>query len=122
MNKIRTASLLAILFLSFCSCGNKPYPNAMNRADSIVSEYPDSAFIILQEIGKDIYTYPQGTRMYYYLLYTKAKDKAYIPHTTDKLMQIVVQYYERKKTVSICRKPITTPAVSIVIWEMLRKH
>lgn len=97
MNKIRTASLLAILFLSFCSCGNKPYPNAMNRADSIVSEYPDSAFIILQEIGKDIYTYPQDTRMYYYLLYTKAKDKAYIPHTTDKLMQIVVQYYERKK-------------------------
>ncbi len=97
MNRIVTTFFPAILLFCLCSCGDKPYPRLMQRADSIVAEYPDSAFTLLKQIGKGIYTEPKSTRMYYYLLYTKAKDKAYIPHTTDKLMQIALHYYEKKK-------------------------
>ena len=36
----------------------------------------------------------QGTQMYHSLLTVKARDKAYIPHTSDSLMLSVLNYYE----------------------------
>ena len=40
---------------------------------------------------------PQATQMYYQLLTIKAKDKAYITHTSDSLIKNVVKYYEERK-------------------------
>lgn len=40
---------------------------------------------------------PKATQMYYQLLSIKAKDKAYITHTSDSLIKAVVEYYEDKK-------------------------
>lgn len=90
--------LFTIIFL-FClySCNNKPYPRSMQIADSIVIQDPDSAVLLLEKLEKDIIKEPEDTRMYYYLLYTKAKDKAYIPHTSDSLMQRVLHYYQSNK-------------------------
>ncbi|WP_321331293.1 tetratricopeptide repeat protein [uncultured Bacteroides sp.] len=90
--------LLTVSFLfSFYSCGHKPYPRAMQIADSIVVQYPDSAVSLLKQLKKNIIREPKSTQMYYYLLYTKAKDKAYIPHTSDSLMLTVLHYYQSKK-------------------------
>ncbi|GAK36303.1 TPR repeat protein [Bacteroides graminisolvens DSM 19988 = JCM 15093] len=90
--------LFTLIFL-FClySCNNKPYPRPMQIADSIVIQDPDSAVLLLEKLEKDIIKEPENTRMYYYLLYTKAKDKAYIPHTSDSLMQRVLHYYQSNK-------------------------
>lgn len=34
--------------------------------------------------------------MYYYLLLTEARDRCYVPHTSDSLMLSVTDYYERE--------------------------
>lgn len=87
----------AVFLFSLYSCGNKPYPRTLQIADSIVVQEPDSAVSLLKQLKEDIMREPKSTRMYYELLYTKAKDKAYIPHTSDSLMIIVLHYYQSKK-------------------------
>jgi len=42
-------------------------------------------------------TESRHTQMYYQLLCIKAKDKAYIPHTSDSNILQIVEYYEQKK-------------------------
>lgn len=92
-------TLLKVVFLlsCICSCQNKPYPKNMEVADSIVNIEPDSAIVLLDELQDSILSEPESTQMYYHLLSIKAKDKAYIPHTSDSLILQVVQYYEYKE-------------------------
>lgn len=94
---IQEALHVAILLLCTCSCHNKPYPKSMQAADYIVNTVPDSAVVLLEQLKDSISSEPQSTQIYYYLLSTKAKDKAYIPHTSDSLILQVVHYYENKK-------------------------
>lgn len=69
----------------------------MQIADSIVDTAPDSAVALLIQLKDSILSEPKTTRMYYNLLSIKAKDKAYIPHTSDSIILQVIQYYEQKK-------------------------
>lgn len=69
----------------------------MQLADSLVNSNPDSAVTLLAQLKKDITSEPEATQMYYQLLTIKAKDKAYIMHTSDSLIKKVVKYYEDKK-------------------------
>lgn len=69
----------------------------MQVADSIVNTNPDSAVVLLDELIDSILSEPKSTQMYYHLLSIKARDKAYIPHTSDSLILQVVQYYENKE-------------------------
>ena len=69
----------------------------MQVADSIVNTEPDSAVVLLDKLKDSILSEPKSTQMYYHLLSIKARDKAYIPHTSDSLILQVVQYYENKK-------------------------
>lgn len=92
-------ALLQVVFLLFCicSCHNKPYPKTIQRADSIVNIEPDSAVVLLKQLKDSISSEPKSTQMYYYLLSIKARDKAYIPHTSDSLILQIVHYYENKE-------------------------
>lgn len=85
----------AVLLACFCACGNKPYPRIMQTADSLVNTYPDSALALLEQLKGSIEREPEATRMYYQLLAIKAKDKAYITHTSDSLIKKVVSYYQK---------------------------
>lgn len=69
----------------------------MQIADSIVDAAPDSAVALLAQLKDSILSEPKSTRMYYNLLTIKAKDKAYIPHTSDSLILQVIHYYENKE-------------------------
>lgn len=83
--------------MCICACTNKPYPQSLRVADSLIHNNPDSAVILLEELKRSMAFEPQATQMYYQLLTIKAKDKAYIPHTSDSLIKTVVKYYEERK-------------------------
>ena len=69
----------------------------MQIADSIVDTAPDSAVALLVQLKDSILSKPKSTQMYYNLLSIKAKDKAYIPHTSDSLILQVIHYYEQRE-------------------------
>ena len=83
--------------MCICACTNKPYPQSLRVADSLIHNNPDSAVILLEEFKRSMAFEPQATQMYYQLLTIKAKDKAYITHTSDSLIKTVVKYYEERK-------------------------
>jgi len=91
--------LLIIIFLPLylLSCDGKPYPHVLLAADSLSSICPDSAIVLLEQIKDSISQEPKETQKYYQLLTIKAKDKAYIMHTSDSLILKVLHYYEKRK-------------------------
>lgn len=96
MKKIRLLFPI-LLLMCICACTNKPYPQSLRVADSLIHNNPDSAVILLEELKRSMAFEPQATQMYYQLLTIKAKDKAYITHTSDSLIKTVVKYYEERK-------------------------
>ena len=94
---------LPVLFAALCvllcltACRPKPYPSLLLAADSLASVLPDSACALLVSYAADTADEPLYVRMYYRLLCIKAKDKAYIVHTSDSAILPVVAYYEHHK-------------------------
>ena len=78
--------LSALLLLCLYACNNKPYPHTMQVADKLVYSNPDSACLLLEQLRDSITTEPKATQIYYQLLNIKARDKAYITHTSDSLI------------------------------------
>lgn len=96
MKKVRLLFPI-LLLMCICACTNKPYPQSLRVADSLIHNNPDSAVILLEELKRSMAFEPQATQMYYQLLTIKAKDKAYITHTSDSFIKTVVKYYEERK-------------------------
>lgn len=87
--------LLLLMVLLFFSCSNqKPYPSAMQQAENCIVHFPDSALSYLALLNTTIEQEPEETQMYYALLTIKAKDKLYIPHTSDSLIKSITHFYE----------------------------
>ena len=87
--------LLSLTILLSTSCSKKkPYPTAMQQAESYILSHPDSAAFYLSTLESTIMDEPKETQMYYALLATKAKDKQYMIHTSDSLMKVVTHFYE----------------------------
>lgn len=95
---MKTIKLLSVCLLLLCchACHRKPYPAILQAADTLTYIHPDSACNLLERLKDSILTEPQSTQMYYQLLSIKARDKAYITHTSDSLIQQVLRYYEKK--------------------------
>lgn len=89
--------LLTCLLLCFYACDRKPYPQSLIIADSLASIQPDSAIALLKTLEDNIKTEPESTQMYYQSLCIKANDKAYIRHTSDSLILLVLHYYIEKR-------------------------
>nr|WP_186973271.1 hypothetical protein [Bacteroides intestinalis] len=96
---MKLTKLLFIIFLlsHFYSCDNKPLPYTMKVANSLVNTHPDSVLALLKQFRDSINLEPKETQIYYQLLTIKAKDKAYITHTSDSILLKVLHYYENKK-------------------------
>lgn len=94
-----TVRILLVLLLQVClfSCNRRPYPHTMQVADSLADICPDSALSLLERIKDSINSEPEETRLYYKLLLIKAKDKAYITHTSDSTIKAVLKYYRNRK-------------------------
>ena len=84
-----------IISLLFISCtGDVHYTPSMRKAEQIMDTVPDSARILLSRDSSIMKKENKPTRMYYDMLLTLAKDKCYIPHTSDSIMLKVADYYQ----------------------------
>jgi hypothetical protein len=85
--------LLALL----CSCHRRhdvPLHPALQRADSLMRQHPDSALALLSRFNSRSFK-DSSDKAAYALLRTKADDKNYIDHTNDSLIRLAVRYYDR---------------------------
>ena len=69
--------LLALPILLAASCSDNPRgAEAMEQAQQVISENPDSALAILSGVSSEADGFPRSQRMAYYLLLADAKNKA----------------------------------------------
>lgn len=97
MQKTAYFGVLILLLYSFSSCTRgkeKMLLPDLAHAEAVMYEHPDSALVLLSKLKDSVLTEAEATQMYYQLLTVKAKDKCYIPHTSDSLIKVLVQYYE----------------------------
>ena len=95
---MRNLLLTILSLLLLAACTNSALRNQhsqLAKADSLCSVQPDSALALLSQLEPEMQQADKATRMYYQLLCIKASDKAYITHTSDSLIQEVLQYYIR---------------------------
>ena len=93
--KFSSSIILAIIINFLASCKNStPYPSAMLQAEGYMNTHPDSALTLLESITDNIHQYPKETQMYWHLLTIQAKDKQYVNHTSDSLINRIVEFYE----------------------------
>ena len=86
--------IILFIFLFFISCtGDVHYTSSMRKAELIMDTMPDSARVLLSKDSSIIRKENKPTRIYYDMLLTLAKDKCYIPHTSDSIMLKVADYY-----------------------------
>lgn len=86
------------LFLSVFMCCQPRVTrlNELNRAESMMEECPDSVLKILEEI-KDPEKLNEEESATYCLLLTQARDKNYVHHTSDSIINIAVKYFINQK-------------------------
>ena len=91
------ANILQLLVVCCTGCTpTAPYPLAMQQAENCMNTRPDSALYLLQTLEDSLSSFPEETRMYYHLLCIQAKDKEYINHTDDSLINRIVDFYENR--------------------------
>ena len=87
--------ILFFLTLGFTACQQRTaYPPAMQQAEKLMDTRPDSALHQLQGMADTLTMLPDEAQMYYHLLTIQAKDKQYITHTSDSLINRIVSFYE----------------------------
>lgn len=88
-----TVGLFLIFFLSACHGGGNE-TTLLHQADSLMQEFPDSALSLLESI-------PDPEKLYgsnkadYALFLTRARTKLNIYQSSDSLIRIAVDYYDR---------------------------
>ena len=87
-------SVILILLTSLSACQRPSYPHTMQQAESVMNAHPDSALQLLQSMADSFTILPEESQMYYHLLTIQAKDKQYITHTSDSLINSIVSFYE----------------------------
>lgn len=98
--KLRPFHIVNIILLCFLTAGmmschdDNKVMSILDRADSLVYDYPDSVLVMLDSIREDIADCKLSYRMRYELLYADAQNKAYVDFTTDSLLKTVVEYYD----------------------------
>lgn len=79
------------------SCGRTGDRSSLVMIDSLIAVNPDSACSLLESYPIDSLTREQD-QAYYALLFTIARYKAYVPATSDSMINIAVNYYDHKRT------------------------
>ena len=84
-----------IFGINFSACQRKTiYPHTLLQAESMMHTHPDSALHLLEGMADSIFMLPEEAQMYHHLLTIQAKDKLYITHTSDSLINHIVSFYE----------------------------
>ena len=95
MKKFFHIAIWTILLIAIPACQrHTEYPLTMRQAETLMNIHPDTSLHLLQGMADSISMLPKETQMYYHLLNIQAKDKLYITHTDDSLINLIVTYYE----------------------------
>lgn len=90
-------SLVVLLFVGCFSCNNKPrLKRQFVLADSLMLIRPDSALKILEGMTENDLS-SEEEKIDYYLLLVEAKDKNYIKHKSDSLINYVYNAYKNRE-------------------------
>ena len=86
--------LLGLLLLFLLACNRAGEHEALFRqVESVMNKRPDSAMVLLESI-QNPERLPERDWAYWALLTTQAKDKLYIRHTSDSVINRVVDYFD----------------------------
>ena len=91
---VKTILLLALLLMASCNEDDQHVLSLLEKAETVMEEYPDSAYRLLCEADSGIAEQSKGTRIRHFLLKTEADNKLYHPLPSDTLFQDVVDYYD----------------------------
>ena len=87
---------LYVFFLFFItglmSCSH--HSGLYEHAEKIMSQHPDSVLTLLSTI-QDVNDLSEKDRAMYYLLLTEAQNKTYVKPTSDSLIAISTQYFDK---------------------------
>lgn len=91
---MKTNLIFIIIFLAAAGCvgGSSRLRERLDEIDKLADKEPKVALAALDSIGSSGMS--ESDRRYYELLSIKAKDKAYITHTSDSLILTTIDYYE----------------------------
>ncbi len=89
-----------IIFTSclICSCGKNSHSKVetiLNRADSIMEAFPDSAYRILISYSDSVDSYETSDRMRFNILMAEACNKLYKQLPSDTILNDAIDYYDR---------------------------
>lgn len=85
--------LLLLLLLLLACGGSGEHKVLFRQVESAVNDHPDSAMVLLETI-QNPERLPERDWAYWALLTTQAKDKLYIRHTSDSVINRVVDYFD----------------------------
>lgn len=92
MNQWKYLFGLLLLFLLACSRAGE-HEALFRQVESVMNKRPDSAMVLLESI-QNPERLPERDWAYWALLTTQAKDKLYIRHTSDSVINRVVDYFD----------------------------
>ena len=87
--------LLILIPIIWISCDGMGHPTIdFRKIENLMPQHPDSALMLLEQI-ENKENLSRKDKAHYYLLLTEAEDKTYVTHTTDSLISIAADYYEK---------------------------
>ena len=72
---VKTILLLALLLLASCNEDDQHVLSLLEKAETVMEEYPDSAYRLLCEADSGIAEQSKGTRIRHFILMTEADNK-----------------------------------------------
>lgn len=96
--QILKATLLAFIIFFSCHQVSQQHP-ILEQAEKVMSEHLDSALFLLEQVAAPE-KMPERDYATWCLLITEARDKNYIEHTSDSLINVAIQYFEKKKDIN----------------------
>lgn len=98
--KAQILKVTLFAFIIFFSCNQTNQQRSiLEQAEELMSEHPDSALSMLEQVVTPE-KMPEHDYATWCLLITEARDKNYIEHTSDSLINVAIQYFEKKKNVN----------------------
>ena len=87
--------LLILILIIWISCDGMGHQTIdFRKIENLMPQHPDSALMLLEQI-ENKENLSRKDKAHYYLLLTEAEDKTYVTHTTDSLISIAADYYEK---------------------------
>ena len=84
--------LIPIIWISCDGVGHQTID--FRKVENLMPQHPDSALMLLEQI-ENKENLSRKDKAHYSLLLTEAEDKTYVTHTTDSLISIAADYYEK---------------------------